>query len=258
MTDNPFAVDYREPETFVSVSGVGEPTAPKTGRGITIHDQFEQGSQQWLDARCGLLTASEMKKIITPTLKVANNGDTRAHAYEIAAQRITRYVEPHYISDDMLRGHEDEVRARMAYSEKFAPVTECGFITNDRWGFTIGYSPDGLVGDDGLIECKSRRQRFQVQTVIDGVPDEHVLQLQTGLLVTGRAWIDYISYSGGMPMVPITVEPDAEIQEAIVAAASAFEQRVCDIISDYQSALSSGRIRWLPTERVIEQEMYVG
>lgn len=224
---------------------------------ITYHADFDQGSEQWLAARCGLLTASEMKLILTPTLKVSNNDKTRQHVYEIAGQRITGYVEPHYIGDDMLRGHEDEVRARLAYAEKFGEVTECGLVTNDSFGFTIGYSPDALVGNGGLIECKSRRQKYQVQTIIAGVPDEHVLQLQTGLLVTERAWIDYVSYSGGMPMAVIRVESDAEMQTAIVAAATDFEQRVTDAISDYQSALSSGRLRWCPTERVIEQEMHL-
>jgi predicted phage-related endonuclease len=222
---------------------------------ITIHDAFEQGSQQWLDARCGLLTASEVKLILSPTLKVANNDKTRAHAYELAAQRITQYVEPRYIGDDMLRGHEDEVRARLAYSEAYADVAECGFITNDSFGFTLGYSPDGLVGDDGLIECKSRCQKLQVQTIVNGVPDEHMLQLQTGLLVTGRKWLDYISYSGGMPMATMRVEPDAEIQDAIVTAATAFEQRIADVIADYHANLKS--MRWLPTERVVEQEMHL-
>lgn len=224
---------------------------------ITYHPEVEQGSLDWLQMRCGLLTASEMKLILTPTLKVANNDKTRAHAYELAAQRINRYVEPHYIGDDMLRGHEDEVRARLAYDEAFGTVTECGFITSDKWGFTIGYSPDGLVGDDGLIECKSRRQRFQVQTFLDGTPDEHVLQLQTGLLVTERDWIDYVSYSGGMPMAVIRERPDQLMQDAIVAAASSFEQRVADIIGEYEHQLSAGHIRWVPTERVIIEEMHL-
>lgn len=224
---------------------------------ITYHDAFEQGSLEWLNARLGLLTASEVKLILTPTLKVASNDKTRQHVWELAAQRITRYVEPHYIGDDMLRGHEDEVRARLAYEEHFAPVTECGFVTEDRFGFTIGYSPDSLVGDNGLIECKSRRQKYQVQTIIQGVPDEHVLQLQTGLLVTGRKWIDYVSYCGGMPMAVIRVEPDAEIQEAIVSAATDFEARVADAVAGFQSELASDRLRWCPTERVIEQEMHL-
>ena len=61
---------------------------------IKYHDDLIQGSDEWHAARCGLLTASEVKLILTPTLKIANNDKTRAHVYEIAAQRITGYTEP--------------------------------------------------------------------------------------------------------------------------------------------------------------------
>jgi len=224
---------------------------------IVCHAEYEQGSEQWLQARSGLLTASEVKLVLTPTLKIANNDKTRAHVWEIAAQRITEYVEPRYIGDEMLRGHEDEIRARLAYADKFGTVTECGFITNEAHGFTLGYSPDWLVGEDGLAEAKSRRQRFQVQTVVEGAPEEHTLQLQTGLVVTERDWIDYVSYSGGMPMVVIRVEPDDAVQAAIIAAGRDFEQRVQDAIGAYHERLAAGDIRWVPTERVVEQEMHL-
>jgi predicted phage-related endonuclease len=214
-----------------------------------------QGTDEWLAARCGLLTASEMHLILTPTLKIAKNDKERSHLYELLAQRITRYVEPSYISDDMLRGQCDEIEARALYAERYAPVTECGFITNDRWGFTLGYSPDGLVGDDGLIECKSRRQKFHVETIVQGIaPIDYLLQLQTGLLVSERKWIDFISYSGGLPMVAIRMEPDQEIQEKILEAASEFEARLRSKRQAYRDALASGA-RMIPTERRIEQEM---
>ena len=84
----------------------------------------------------GGINFSDMKYVITPTLKVADNEKTRTHVWELAAQRISQYVEPSYIGDDMLRGWEDEVRARDAYQEKTAlAVEEIGFITNDKWGF---------------------------------------------------------------------------------------------------------------------------
>ena len=216
---------------------------------ITYHDNVEQGSDAWLQMRCGLLTASEMKHIITPTLKIANNDKTRAHAYELAFQRITRHVEPQYVSDAMLRGQEDEIYAREAYREHFAPVTEVGFVTNDKLGFTIGYSPDGLVGDDGLIEIKSRPGKYQVQTIAtDEVPEEYVLQLQTALLVTERKWIDFVSYCGGLPVFVKRVEPDADVQEAIIAAATGFEQRVAEIEQQYRNTLANMR-KVIPTER---------
>jgi predicted phage-related endonuclease len=221
----------------------------------TFHDAFDQGSEQWLAARCGLLTASEMCRIMTPTLKAANNDKSRQHVYEIAAQRITGYVEPHYISDDMLRGHVDEIEARATYAKHYAPVREVGFVTNDAWGFTLGYSPDGIIGDNGLIECKSRRQKYQVQTIASCmVPDEHVLQCQTGLLVTGREWIDFISYCGGLPMAVIRVEPDPDIQAAIIAAATAFEAQVAAQINDFYANVA--RCGFIATERKIEQEMF--
>ncbi|QXE86002.1 YqaJ viral recombinase family protein [Geomonas nitrogeniifigens] len=226
---------------------------------IKYHSDIIQGSDEWLALRRGILTASEMKLIITSALKVADNDKTRAHVYEIAAQRITGHVEPCYISDDMMRGFDDEIRARNLYNDRFAPVKEMGFITNDKWGFTIGYSPDGLVGDDGAIECKSRRQKFQIQTIVenvpaDTIPADYVIQHQTGLLVSEREWIDFISYSGGLEMVTVRVYPDPKIQEAIIAAATAFEKKVQEVIDAYRDITSKSE--WLiPTERHIEQEI---
>lgn len=223
---------------------------------ITYHNDLVQGSEAWHAARCGLLTASEIRLILTPTLKTAANAAERAHLYELLAQRINGYVEPTYIGEDMLRGVEDEVYARLAYEENYAPVTEVGFLTNNRWGFTIGCSPDGLVGDDGMIECKSRRQKFQTETIINGaMPEDYVLQVQTELLVTERKWVDFVSYCGGMPMVTIRVLPDIEIQDAIVRAAAAFEERIADKHHAYKQMLAS-KARLVPTERRIVQEMF--
>lgn len=228
---------------------------------IKYFNDLIQGSDEWHQARCGLLTASEMNRVLTPTLKIANNDKTRQHVWELAAQRISNYVEPTYIGEAMLRGHEDEVIARGLYSEHFEPVTETGFVTNDRWGFTLGASPDGLVGVDGLIECKSRIQKYQVQTIVehyrDGTtPDDFTLQVQTVLLVTERKWCDLISFSGGLPMIPMRIEANPEIQDAIIEAASAFEAKVQEAIADYHAAMSAG-LRLIPTERRIEEEMIV-
>jgi len=223
---------------------------------ITYHTDLDQGTDEWLAARMGVLTASEVKLILTPTLKIANNEKTRAHVYELLAQRINKYVEPHFIGDDMLRGYDDEILARAKYEEANDPVTECGFITNDKFGFTMGYSPDGLVGDDGLIECKSRRQKFQVETICnDLVPDEYIMQLQTGLLITERKWIDFISYSGGMPMWVKRVYPDPVIQVAIIDAATAFEESIQSRLEAYTDTLAHADTRAYPTERTAEADM---
>lgn len=229
--------------------------------GIVIHEDLVQGSDEWLQARCGLLTASEFGLILTPTLKIASNAKERAHCWEMAAQRITRYVEPQYVSDAMLRGHEDEILARALYSEKYAPVTEVGFVTNDKWGFTLACSPDGLVGDDGLIEIKSRAQKYQVQTIVQefageaSIPDDYVLQVQGQMLVTGRKWCDFVSYSGGLPMAVIRVEADDTIQNAILEAAAKFEARINECVNDFHAAIEARGYH--PTERRIEEEMVI-
>lgn len=226
---------------------------------IKYHTELIQGSDEWFAARCGLLTAGSMKLILTPSLKQASNDKERSHVYEMAAQRITQFVELSYINDDMLRGQEDEVSARILYAERYAPVEDMGLITNNKWGFTLAYSPDGMVGDNGLIEVKSRRQKFQVETLVravpgQSVPDDYILQIQTGLLVSERDWCDFISYSGGMPMCVIRVFPDEKMQDAILEAAGAFEARVQAVIRKYQDTLNSDA-RLVPTERRVEQEI---
>lgn len=246
MTDNPFDVGYIEADASEGDVSHSDSSAKSH---ITYHNDLIQGSDEWLAIRCGKLTASEMELVVTPTLKVADNDKTRAHVYELLFQRLTGFVEPQYVSDAMLRGQEDEIYARAAYEQHFAPVAEVGFVTNDRFGFTIGYSPDGLVGDDGLIECKSRAGKYQVRTIAENaVPAEYMIQLQTGLLVSERKWIDFISYSGGLPMFVQRVEADPLIQGAIMAAATAFEAKLADKEREYRATLAGMR-KVIETER---------
>lgn len=227
---------------------------------ITIHKELLQGSEEWFAARCGLLTASEMKHIITPAkLQYSNSEKERSHLYELAAQRVTKYVEPGYISDDMLRGKIDEVDARELYSAKYAPVQEVGFVTNDKWGFTLGCSPDGLVGEDGMIEVKSRKQKLQFEAIVTGeMPTEIMLQLQTSLLVTERKWIDAISFSTGMPMMTARVYPDSTVQEAILAASKLFHEKLDNLLKVYDDQMKSPQMRLVPTERRLPLEMKEG
>ena len=212
-----------------------------------------QGSDEWLEQRRGLVTASVVGKLITSTtIKPANNDYSRALTALLVAERITGYVDPVYVSDDMLRGHEDEPRARDKYSEHYAPVVESGFMIRDDWGFRIGYSPDGLVGDDGLIEVKAPRAKTHLRTILsDEVPAYHMPQLQCGLLVSGREWIDFISYSGGMPMWTKRVYPDQRWHDAIVTAVGDFERVAALMVANYEAATAG-----LPmTERTVDLDI---
>jgi hypothetical protein len=222
---------------------------------ITHHPEIIQGTDAWHKLRLGRLTASSMNAVMSAkTLKPTK---AEGHLFDLLAQRITGHVEPQFISDDMLRGQADEIEARALYARHYAPVTELGFITRDFDDFTLGYSPDGLVGDDGLIECKSRRQKYQTETIIAGaVPIEHVLQCQAGLLISGRQWLDYVSYCAGMPMAVIRVWPDETVQAAIVEAALVFEEALADRLEAYRDALSADGARLVATERRIETEIF--
>jgi hypothetical protein len=172
-----------------------------------------------------------------PVLTVADTEDSRKLTAILAAERITGYTDPTYVNADMWRGIEDEPRAVEHYSEHHAPVTTVGFMVEDKWGFQIGYSPDGLVGDDGLIEVKSRRQGTQLLTVVgDEVPAYNMAQLQCGLLVSGRKWIDYVSYAGGMPLFVKRIEPDPEWARVIVAAVAKFETTAAEMVAAYERA----------------------
>ena len=214
---------------------------------ITTYPTLMQGTDEWFAARRGLVTASVISKLLTATLKVANNDTSRGLALTLTAERITGNIDPSFLSADMWRGVEDEPVARDLYAERYAPVEQLGFIVRDFGDYRIGYSPDGLVGDDGLIECKSRLQKIHLQTILDDrVPDENMAQLQCGLLASGRAWIDYVSYCGGMPLWVKRVTPDLSWQAAILAAVEALEESAADMTARYHAAVEGLPI----TERV--------
>lgn len=205
---------------------------------LTVYEDLEQGTEEWLQARCGVLTASKIGSLITgKRLQVASNDISRALIASLAAEQITGHVEPVHQSADMLRGTLDEPLARDAYADHTGrPVTEVGFMVRTEGHLVVGYSPDGLVGDDGLIEIKSRRQKKHLQTVLaDEVPPENMAQIQAGLWVSGRKWCDYISYCGGMRLWIKRVEPDSRWQDAIEKAAANFSELAAGMCHVYEA-----------------------
>ncbi len=206
---------------------------------MTLHTfpEIEQGTTEWHDQRRGIVTASIVGRLITPTLKVADNDVSRGVTALLAAERIAGFTEDTPMTSDMWRGVECEPFARDLYAKHYAPVSEVGFMVRDDWGYQIGYSPDGLVGDDGLIEIKAPRAKTHLTTILAGqVPAHYMAQLQTGLLVSGRDWIDFVSYVGGLPLWVKRVLPDLAWHEAIVAAVAKFETTAADMVAAYNQA----------------------
>lgn len=211
------------------------------------HTELEQGSDAWLAARRGIVTASVIGALITPTLKVADNETSRGLTLTLTAERITGHVEPVFVSPAMLRGQMDEPLARAWYAEHHEPVTETGFMVEDKWGFPIGYSPDGLVGDDGLIEIKSRDPKIHLKTILaDEPPRENLAQMQTGMLVTGRRWCDYVSWCGGMRPYVVRVKANPAWAQVLTEAALRFEMNAKQITAAYEAATAGIE----PTERI--------
>jgi predicted phage-related endonuclease len=142
---------------------------------------------------------------------------------KILAERITGELPQNWSNEHTERGHEDEPKARSAYEFVTGnKVQEVGFIIDDV--LRAGYSPDGLVGDKGTIEIKSKLPHLHLDCLLkDKMPAEHVAQVQGGLLVSGREWCDFISYSRGrnLPLFIKRIERDeamiAKIKEAIIA-----------------------------------------
>lgn len=196
---------------------------------LRIYRDLTQGTDEWLEARRGIVTASVVGKLITnKTLGLANTKTAHDLVLTLAAERITGHIEPVYVSDDMLRGTLEEPLARAAYAEhKGVDVAQVGFMTDEVDGVVAGYSPDGLVGDDGLIEIKSRRPRVHLQTILSGqVPEENMAQIQMGLMISGRRWCDYVSYSGGMPLYVKRMFPDLKWQDGLRAAITRAEEDI--------------------------------
>ncbi|VXB24288.1 lambda exonuclease family protein [Citricoccus sp. K5] len=215
---------------------------------LTVYEDLEQGSEEWLQARAGIVTASTVGQLITTkTLKTAQNDTARGLVSTLVAERITGHVEEIFPNRDMQRGTLSEPYAREIYEQHYAATSEVGFMVRDDWGFKIGYSPDGLVGDDGLIEIKSPRQKTHLNTLLtDMVPIHYMAQCQTEMLVSGREWVDFISYNSGMPFFVKRVHPDEQWREAIVNAVKGFESDAAALMETYQL-----RIKGRPqTERI--------
>jgi len=206
---------------------------------LTVHTDLIQGSDEWLTARRGIVTASVVGQLVTAkTIRPAVNDYSRALTTLLVSERITGWTEPVYVSDAMMRGSDDEPIARDAYARHMdVDVTVPGFMVRDEGTWVLGYSPDGLVGDDGLIEIKSRAPKKHLATILaDAAPAENMAQMQAGLLVSGRAWCDYVSFCGGMPLWTTRVLPDPRWFDAIAEAVATFEATAVEMVATYRAA----------------------
>ena len=226
---------------------------------LTIYDQLEQGGTEWLQARAGILTASTIGQLITAkTIKPAMNDRSRGLCQTLIAERVTGHVEPVHPNRAMTRGTLLEPEARRIYAAQTGQdVDEVGFARLDTDTYTLGSSPDGLVGETGGIEIKSPSAKVHVSTVLSGaIPDYNRAQVQAFLHVTGRDWCDFISYYPGEPLFIIRDHPDPRWQNAIRSAAEQFEETARSAVARYETATHGlpATEWWDPLDQ--EEEIY--
>jgi len=186
-----------------------------------------QYSAEWWESRRGIPTASQFKRIVKGD--GSRSTQRTAYLYECAAARITGIDKDTFKSAAMQEGNDREALSRMIYAmEKECAVDEVGFCLSDcgRWGA----SPDGLIGDDGLLELKNPEAHTHIGYLLSGkLPSAYVQQVQGELFVIGKEWADFCSYSPKLPLFILPVEPDHSFLVKLEAELIAFCEELDEI-----------------------------
>lgn len=160
---------------------------------------MEQRSDEWYAARLGKVTASRVADVVART-KSGYSTSRANYMAELVCERLTGKPGDFFQNAAMVWGTEQEPFARGAYEERTAAlVTEVGFVPHPTIDMA-GASPDGLVGDDGLVEIKCPFTATHIDTIMSGVaPSKYVTQMQWQMACTGRKWCDFVSFDPRMP-----------------------------------------------------------
>ena len=161
----------------------------------------EQRTDAWFQARLGKVTASRVAELMAKT----KSGEYAASRDNLMAQlvieRLTGQAQELYSSPSMQWGTEQEPFARAAYEIATGNIVEeCGFIPHPMID-NAGASPDGLVGDDGLVEIKCPNSATMIETLLtQKVPSKYITQMQMQMACTGRQWCDFVSFDPRLPV----------------------------------------------------------
>lgn len=159
----------------------------------------DQRSADWFMARLGNATGSRFKDVMAKLKSGAPAKARQDYALELATERITGIVADNFVSTAMKWGTDQEEPARTAYiALTNSWVDETGFIKHNE--LRAGVSPDGLVDDKGLIEIKCPyNSNNHIATMLEGMPEDHMPQVQGQMWITGREWNDFCSFDPRMP-----------------------------------------------------------
>lgn len=160
---------------------------------MRIIEEMEQGSKEWHDLRLGKITASKMAEVLSKGRGTAPSKLAEAYMMELLAERLTGEAKPFFENDAMRWGTETEPQARAMYElNSGLDVKEVAFIERDEF---TGVSPDGLIGDTGMIEIKCPTTITQIKRALtDDYSKDYYAQIQMQLWVAERQWCDFLSF----------------------------------------------------------------
>lgn len=203
-----------------------------------------QGSPEWFAARCGRVTASRVVDVIARTK--AGWGASRAnYAAELIAERLSGTTAPSFTNSAMQWGTDTEPQARSAYAIRHGvEVAEVGFVLHPEIEMS-GASPDGLVGDDGMVEIKCPNTATHLETLLgETVPGKYLTQMQWQMACTGRAWCDFASFDPRLPermnlfvaRVPRDLSMILELESEVTAFLREIDEKVARLHARYAEA----------------------
>jgi hypothetical protein len=159
---------------------------------------MEQRSAEWFAARLGRATGSAFADAMAKLKNGQPSERRNKYAIQLVAERLTGQPTPHFETAAMRWGVDNEPAARVEYAWlRSTEVEEVGFIAHPS--IMAGISPDGLIGADGGLEIKCPTTVVHIETILNGMPDDHKPQVQGAMWITGRAWWDFVSYDPRVP-----------------------------------------------------------
>jgi len=162
-------------------------------------EMMDQGSEEWFTIRIGKVTASRVADVIAKT-KTGYSATRDNYMAQLVCERLTGQKGDSFSNAAMQHGTETEPLARLSYEvTQNVLVDEVGFVPHPTIEMA-GASPDGLVGDDGLLEIKCPNTATHIDTLLSQtVPGKYNTQMQFQMACTGRKWCDFVSFDNRLP-----------------------------------------------------------
>lgn len=208
---------------------------------------MEQRSTEWFQARLGKATASKICDIVAKT-KSGYSTSRKNYLAQLVCERLTGQPQDSFTNAAMQWGTDTEPMARAAYCfHRDVDVAEVGFIDHPKIGMS-GASPDGLIGNDGLLELKCPNTSTHIETLLGkAAPAKYVHQMMWQMACTGRAWCDFASFDPRLPeemrLFVIRLHRDdamiAELEAEVAAFLAEVDETVARLRAQYETQLEA-------------------